>query len=66
MRGDVACSVVCMYMAGTLLAGLLVNRLFGWWWADPVTGLAMIWWIRGEAEEALTAARTGRHCECAV
>jgi divalent metal cation (Fe/Co/Zn/Cd) transporter len=63
LRGDAACSLVCIYMAATLLAGLLLNRLLGWWWADPVAGLAMIWWIRGEAREALEAARSGRHCE---
>jgi len=63
LRGDAACSLVCIYMAATLLAGLLLNRLFGWWWADPVAGLAMIWWIRGEAREALEAARSGRHCD---
>jgi len=39
LRGDAACSLVCIYMAATLLAGLLLNRLFGWWWADPVAGL---------------------------
>ncbi len=60
LRGDAACSLVCIYMAATLLAGLLLNSLFGWWWADPLAGLAMIWWIRGEAAEALEAARTGQ------
>lgn len=63
LRGDAACSLVCIYMAATLLAGLLLNRFFGWWWADPLAGLAMIWWIRGEANEALEAARTGRRDE---
>jgi divalent metal cation (Fe/Co/Zn/Cd) transporter len=63
LRADAACSAVCLYMALTLLAGLALNRLFGWWWADPVAALAMIWWIRGEAQEALEAARTGHHCE---
>jgi len=62
LRGDAACSLVCVYMAATLLAGLLLNRFPGWWWADPVAALAMIWWIRGEAHEALEAARSGRHC----
>jgi divalent metal cation (Fe/Co/Zn/Cd) transporter len=61
LRGDAACSLVCIYMATTLLAGLLLNSLFAWWWADPIAGLVMIWWIRGEAREALEAARTGRH-----
>ena len=61
LRADAACSLVCIYMSAVLLAGLVLNSLFGWWWADPVAALAMIWWIRREAKEALGAARTGRH-----
>jgi len=56
LRGDAACSLVCLYMAGVALAGLLLNQLFGLWWADPVAGLALVWWIRGEAREALGSA----------
>jgi len=63
LRGDAACSLVCIYMSAMLLGGLLANRFLGWWWADPLAGLAMIWWIRGEAREALEAARTGRRCD---
>lgn len=61
LRADAACSLVCVYMSATLLGGLLLNRLLGWWWADSLAALAMIWWIRGEANEAIEAARTGRH-----
>ena len=60
LRADAACSLVCIYMSAVLLLGLLLNSLFGWWWADPVAALAMIWWIRGEAQEAVEAARSGR------
>ncbi len=60
LRADAACSLICIYLSATLLAGLLLNRLLGWWWADPLAALAMVWWIRGEAREALAAARTGR------
>jgi divalent metal cation (Fe/Co/Zn/Cd) transporter len=56
LRGDAACSVVCLYMAVATLAGLALNAVLGWWWADPIAGLALIWWIRGEANEALSAA----------
>ena len=56
LRGDAACSVVCLYMAIATLVGLALNALLGWWWADPIAGLALIWWIRGEANEALEAA----------
>jgi divalent metal cation (Fe/Co/Zn/Cd) transporter len=44
-------------MAAIALAGLLLNQLFGLWWADPLAGLALIWWIRGEANEALEASK---------
>lgn len=64
LRADAACSIVCAYMSATLLVGLVLNSLFGWWWADTVAALAMIWWIRGEAQEALEAAKTGTRCEC--
>lgn len=55
LRGDAACSVVCLYLAGATLVGLALNALFGLWWADSLAGLALIWWIRGEAREALEA-----------
>ncbi|HVC77508.1 MAG TPA: cation transporter [Candidatus Micrarchaeaceae archaeon] len=55
LHGDAACSVVCLYMAVITLAGLLLNILFGLWWADPLAGLALVWWIRGEAREAWDA-----------
>jgi divalent metal cation (Fe/Co/Zn/Cd) transporter len=55
LRGDAACSVVCLYLAAATLVGLGLNALFGFWWADSLAGLALIWWIRGEANEALEA-----------
>jgi divalent metal cation (Fe/Co/Zn/Cd) transporter len=55
LRGDAACSVVCLYLAAATLMGLAVNGLLGWWWADPIAGLALIFWIRGEAAEAIEA-----------
>jgi divalent metal cation (Fe/Co/Zn/Cd) transporter len=61
LRADAACSLVCIYMSAVLLAGLVLNSLFGWWWADSLAALAMVWWIRGEASEALEAARSGRY-----
>ena len=57
LRGDAACSMVCLYMAGVALSGLLLNQLFGLWWADPLAGLGLIRWIRGEAREAVEASK---------
>src|SRR3990172_2948328 len=34
------------------LAGIGVNALLGWWWADPVAALGMAWFIVKEGAEA--------------
>lgn len=34
-------TVLCTYMAATLLAGLTANAVLGWWWADPVAALGI-------------------------
>jgi divalent metal cation (Fe/Co/Zn/Cd) transporter len=60
LRGDAACSITCAYMAATLLVGLALNALFGWWWADSLAAIALLYWLIPEAREALEGARTGR------
>ena len=65
LRADAACSLTCAYMAATLLAGLVLTALLGWWWADAVAALALLYWIVPEAREALEGARAGRGgCSC--
>lgn len=41
MEADARQTDFCLYLSVILLAGLLLNALLGWWWADPVAGLAM-------------------------
>jgi divalent metal cation (Fe/Co/Zn/Cd) transporter len=38
-RGEGRQNMLCAYLAGALLAGLLGNALAGAWWLDPVVGL---------------------------
>lgn len=64
LKADAACSVTCAYMSLTLLIGLLLNALFGWWWADPLAALALVYFIVREGREALHEARTGESCCC--
>ncbi len=64
LKADAACSVTCAYMSLTLLAGLLLNRLFGWWWADPLAALALVYFLVREGCEAWHEARTGETCHC--
>lgn len=65
LKADAACSVTCAYMSVTLLVGLALNRLFGWWWADPLAALVLIYFLVREGREALHEARTGETCSCA-
>jgi len=44
---------LCTYLSAILLAGLLLNALVGWWWADPVAALIMVPIIIKEGIEAL-------------
>ncbi len=34
-------TMLCAYLSVALLAGLGANALLGWWWADPIAGLAV-------------------------
>jgi divalent metal cation (Fe/Co/Zn/Cd) transporter len=44
---------LCTYLSAILLGGLLLNALFGWWWADPFAALVMVPIIVKEGIEAL-------------
>jgi hypothetical protein len=47
---------LCTWLSAILLAGLLLNALLGWWWADPVAALAMVPIIAMEGVEGLRGA----------
>jgi len=32
-------TLLCTYLSGVLLLGLVANSAFGWWWADPTAAL---------------------------
>jgi divalent metal cation (Fe/Co/Zn/Cd) transporter len=53
MAADAEQTELCTYLSAILLGGLLLNALFGWWWADPVSALAMVPIITREGVEAL-------------
>ncbi|MBB2892038.1 cation transporter [Flexivirga oryzae] len=53
-------TLLCTYLSAVLLAGLLLNAGFGWWWADPVVGLVI---AAVAAREGVQAWR-GESCGC--
>ena len=38
-KGEGRQNMLCAYLSGALLVGLLGNALFGLWWLDPAVGL---------------------------
>ena len=38
---DSSQTLLCTYMSAALLVGLGLNAVLGWWWADPLAGLAI-------------------------
>jgi len=59
MRADAKQTEFCTYLSAILLGGLLLNAIFGLWWADPVAGLIMVPIISKEGLEGLQ----GKACE---
>jgi divalent metal cation (Fe/Co/Zn/Cd) transporter len=57
LRGDAASSFTCGYMAATVLVGLGLNALFGWWCAEYVAALVFLLWLGLETKEAFEEAR---------
>lgn len=56
---------ICAYLSAILLAGLVLNALYGWWWADPLAALVMVPIIVKEGIEALrgeTCCDAGQTC----
>lgn len=51
-------TLLCTYLSGVLLVGLVLNALFGWSWADPIVALV----IAGVAVKEGREAWRGEHC----
>lgn len=42
LAADAAQTSLCAYLSVIALAGVGLNALVGWWWADPVAAIAML------------------------
>ncbi|MGW1682667.1 cation transporter [Saccharopolyspora sp. NPDC002376] len=51
-------TLLCTYLSGVLLIGLLLNSLFSWYWADPIAALVIAVVAVKEGREAWR----GEHC----
>lgn len=69
LAADAAETLLCTYLSGVVLVGLAANTLVGWWWMDPIAGLAIAWlairegreaWAQGKPSEADEHVEPGR------
>lgn len=59
MHADARQTDFCVYLSAILLSGLVLNALFGLWWADPAAALIMTPIIANEGLEGLR----GKACD---
>jgi divalent metal cation (Fe/Co/Zn/Cd) transporter len=59
MHADARQTDFCVYLSAILLSGLILNALFGLWWADPAAALIMTPIIANEGLEGLR----GKACD---
>lgn len=41
VQADAKQLILCVYLSGTVFIGLVLNSLFGWWWADSIAALVV-------------------------
>jgi divalent metal cation (Fe/Co/Zn/Cd) transporter len=52
LRAEGKVTLIDAYLAGAVLVGLILNAVFGWWWADPLAGLVIVYYATREALHA--------------
>jgi divalent metal cation (Fe/Co/Zn/Cd) transporter len=52
LAADAEQTQACWYLSVVVLAGIGLNALFGWWWADPVAALGVVVLLVREGAEA--------------
>lgn len=60
LRADAMETFTCGYLSWVLLAGLIANAVFHWWWLDAAASLLIVPLLLREAREAITG-----ECSCA-
>ena len=53
IKTEARVTLVDAWLAGAILAGLVLNRAFGWWWADPLSSLVVVAYAIREARAVL-------------
>jgi len=52
LQADATETTLCVWLSAIVLVGLVLNATFGWWWADPVAALGIVYVAVKEGREA--------------
>lgn len=52
LAADAFQTTACFWLSLITLAGIGLNAILGWWWADPIAALGMTWFLVSEGREA--------------
>ncbi len=52
LTADAFQATACLWLSFITLAGVGLNALFGWWWADPVAAMCMPVFLIQEGRQA--------------
>lgn len=44
LKTEAYVTLIDAYLAAAVLVGLLLNAVLGWWWADPLAGLVIVYY----------------------
>jgi divalent metal cation (Fe/Co/Zn/Cd) transporter len=58
LQTEASVTLIDALLAAAVLVGLLLNAAFGWWWADPLAGLVIVYY---GVREGLHAWRESQH-----
>ena len=62
VQADSSQTSACVYLSVVVLCGLLLNAVFGWWWADPFAALGVVVFLAREGHQALMAEHADDCC----
>ena len=64
LAADAMQTSLCAWLSVIALAGVGLNTMLGWWWADPAAALAMVPIIAREGVEGIRGESTCADCAC--
>ena len=62
VEADATETMLCVWLSAILLVGLVANAALGWWWADPVAALGIVYIAAREGIEHLRSDRIDDCC----